>query len=201
MNKEKMRILESHEILLVAGGFMSDNSDDWLNQYQNGYQYDENAIMGEAFGYAMMNANSTEAIEQLQYFDIHYAPANPDASLVAALTAGILGIIGIETGFDAATGLRVDGLPAGSGCGNVSTDWIVPDRIFGIDVAADCVKHDIDYRNQIGKDNADNIFRQSVYDSSVRQGAPEWAAGVLSWIYYEAVHNLGTNSYNAAGGH
>jgi hypothetical protein len=200
-----MQLLESHEMRLYAGGLCSTDYDpnQWVWEYENGDPnsiYDDNTIAGDAFS-AWMSGGAADAAmhEFLRTIDVRTAPINPDASLVAAVTSFLFDLIGIDTGFDPMTGLRRDGQDPGAGCGNHATDWIVPDSVFGIDIMPACTAHDMDYANQIGRDLADNNFRQAVYYSALSQGAPEWAAGVLSAVYYTAVHTLGGDSYEAAG--
>ncbi|WP_343633886.1 hypothetical protein [Roseateles sp.] len=201
-----MRVLERHEMKIVCGGFSSDPFEQWRDEglndvlgWMNGREYGDEDFMGEAFG-DLMSRGYGDALHREMLVEIPTnLPANPDGSLMAAITAGLFGLIGMDTGFDPQTGLRRDGLPAGAGCGNKSTDWIVPDRIGNVDLVAICRRHDRGYADQIGKDFADLIFRKEVHDAFIDAGKPRWYADLVADVYYTAVKNLGQASYDEAG--
>jgi hypothetical protein len=200
-----MRYLEAHELKFVVGGFASSPEPD-----PDLDLWDEEAIEElELISIDPGECGNPNREEDSCRIVATYAQAPgqqpsdiPDDigfRVQAGLISAIFTYIGVNTGYDPATGYRYDGLPNGSGCGDKSTDMLVPDSLWGIDLTAACVAHDQNYGNQIGKAEADNIFKQDVRNSAIGAGAPQWAAELLAFVYFTAVSNLGGDAYQAAG--
>ena len=105
-------------------------------------------------------------------------------------------VMGTNTGVGA-EGLRTDGKDLGYGCGDAGTDQVVPDRLFGVDLRAICVKHDFAYGNCESKAQADAIFKQEIYNLMLEKRGPVLAS-IAAATYFEAVDKFGQEAYDKA---
>ena len=94
-------------------------------------------------------------------------------------------------------GLRTDGENLGYGCGDSGTDRVVPDRLFGVDLTAICVKHDFAYGNCESKTKADAVFKQEIYNLMLEKRGLVLAS-IAATTYFEAVDKFGQDAYDKA---
>ena len=76
----------------------------------------------------------------------------------------------------------------GAGCGDVSSDYWIPDPFM-----KSCQAHDQCYENQCGKGTCDTQF----YDD-MKKERPNLPY-VIPWVYYKAVDLFGDGAYKSAG--
>ncbi len=117
--------------------------------------------------------------------------------------------LGLEEGHQGFMGpwseTRADGNPAGYGCGDSKTDWIVPDRVLGADYFPARRKHDKCYEDLEKtkaqcdlefKVNLVNICDDALADKNIRKSMCKGVAN----IYYKAVDVMGDSAFTAAQG-
>ena len=122
-------------------------------------------------------------------------PAPPQSSTVSS--GGVMTFLGNLTGADSGVtnGKRDDGNPIGYGMGDAKTDHLVPDRLFGRDLAPDGRAHDVKY-STIGysKEAADAELGKDV--SNAMGGGILGA--VVGLVYQIGVSLGGQDAYDRA---
>jgi hypothetical protein len=184
-----MRTLELNEMSHVSGGLIGAESGSLLCDASATRPPGTNA-WGEvpttldhlSSAWGAISASTIEALKSnAQFFFDH------------GLVSWMLGT-GSGVGPD---GVRTDGENLGYGCGDAGTDRIVPDRLFGVDLTAVCVKHDFAYSNCESKEKADAIFKQEIYNLVLEKRGPALASFAAA-TYFEAVDKFGQSAYDLA---
>ncbi len=69
-------------------------------------------------------------------------------------------------------------------CGPKNFDWIVPDKLFGLNMVEACREHDKLYARPgvLTKEQIDKKF----YNTN-KSNAKNWLQRLVAWIYYKAV--------------
>ena len=97
------------------------------------------------------------------------------------------------------------GKPAGSGCGDLSTDKWVPDSFYGYDFSKPCGWHDDCYgRCGSKKSYCDQGFYSRMMDVCGQMGfldrvvASQNECRVVAYVYYQAVVSMGCDAFMSA---